>query len=132
MPGHNECRAPSHEPDAVRQVTATGLLGIFSDPGHILAYTDGETRQEYEVILLGRPVDGAPAANDEASDVGWFLPDQLKDVDIHPTQWRQLDHYLHGTHPHIDGPTVSSCPAEGRTPTSGVVRGPSGRFTAPG
>ncbi len=83
-------------------VTATGLLGIFSDPGHIVAYTDGETRQEYEVILLGRPVDGAPAANDEASEVGWFLPDQLKSIDIHPTQWRQLNHYLHGTYPHID------------------------------
>ena len=43
-------------------VTTTGLLGIFSDPGHIVAYTDGETRQEYEVILLGRPVDGDPGS----------------------------------------------------------------------
>jgi 8-oxo-dGTP pyrophosphatase MutT (NUDIX family) len=83
-------------------VSTTGLLGIFSDPGHIVAYTDGETRQEYEVILLGRPVDGAPAANDEASEVGWFDPAQLKSIDIHPTQWRQLDHYLQGTYPHID------------------------------
>jgi 8-oxo-dGTP pyrophosphatase MutT (NUDIX family) len=83
-------------------VEATGLLGVFSDPGHIVAYTDGETRQEYEVILLGRPVDGAPAANDEASEVGWFDPGQLTSIDIHPTQWRQLDHYLQGTYPHID------------------------------
>jgi len=83
-------------------VVTTGLLGIFSDPGHIVAYTDGETRQEYEVILVGRPVDGAPAANDEASAVGWFLPEQLTELDIHPTQWRQLDHYLRGTYPHID------------------------------
>jgi 8-oxo-dGTP pyrophosphatase MutT (NUDIX family) len=28
-------------------VTTTRLLGIFSDPGHVVAYTDGETRQEY-------------------------------------------------------------------------------------
>ncbi len=47
----------------------TGILGIYSDPGHIVAYTDGEIRQEYEVILLGRPVSGTPAANDEASHV---------------------------------------------------------------
>jgi 8-oxo-dGTP pyrophosphatase MutT (NUDIX family) len=40
----------------------TGILGIYSDPGHIVAYTDGEIRQEYEVILLGRPVSGTPAA----------------------------------------------------------------------
>jgi 8-oxo-dGTP pyrophosphatase MutT (NUDIX family) len=83
-------------------VTTTGLLGVFSDPGHIVAYSDGETRQEYEVILLGRPVEGTPAANDEASDVAWVHPDDLHGLDIHPTQLRQLDHYLRGTFPHID------------------------------
>src|SRR3984885_13764554 len=31
----------------------TGLLGVYSDPGHIVAYFDGEVRQEYEVILTG-------------------------------------------------------------------------------
>jgi 8-oxo-dGTP pyrophosphatase MutT (NUDIX family) len=83
-------------------VATTGLLGIFSDPAHVVAYTDGEIRQEYEVILLGHPVSGAPAANDEASAVDWFTPDQLAELDIHPTQRRQLDHYLHGTYPHVD------------------------------
>ena len=38
----------------------TGILGVYSDPGHIVAYTDGEIRQEWELILLGRPVSGTP------------------------------------------------------------------------
>jgi 8-oxo-dGTP pyrophosphatase MutT (NUDIX family) len=80
----------------------TGILGVYSDPGHIVAYTDGETRQEYEVILLGRPVTGTPTVNDEASEVAWFTPEELKGLDIHPTQWRQLRDWLDGTHPHID------------------------------
>ena len=63
----------------------TGILGVYSDPAHIVAYTDGEIRQEYEVILLGRPVSGIPAANDEASDVAWIKPDDLPALDIHPT-----------------------------------------------
>jgi 8-oxo-dGTP pyrophosphatase MutT (NUDIX family) len=84
-------------------VEITGILGIYSDPGHIVYYeSDGETRQEYEVILLGRPVSGQPEANDEASDVGWFTVAELGDLDIHPTQWRQLRDWLNGTHPHID------------------------------
>src|SRR6266567_2399812 len=45
-------------------VEVTGVLGVYSDPGHIVAYSDGEVRQEYEVILLGRPVSGQPEAND--------------------------------------------------------------------
>jgi 8-oxo-dGTP pyrophosphatase MutT (NUDIX family) len=80
----------------------TGILGVYSDPGHIVAYSDGEIRQEWEPILLGRPVSGTPAANDEASDVGWFAPDELGALDIHPTQWRQLRDWLARTWPHID------------------------------
>lgn len=84
-------------------VEVTGLLGVYSDPGHIVYYeSDGETRQEYEVILLGRPVSGSPAENDEASDVGWFTAAELDGLDIHPTQWRQLRNWLDGAYPHID------------------------------
>ena len=81
----------------------TGLLGIYSDPGHIVYYdSDGETRQEFEIIFTGRPAGGAPAINDEASDVGWFAPGELDALDIHPTQRRQLGDWLGRTHPHFD------------------------------
>jgi 8-oxo-dGTP pyrophosphatase MutT (NUDIX family) len=84
-------------------VEVTGLLGIYSDPGHVVLYTsDGEVRQEYEVILLGRPLSGAPAANDEASAAGWFTITELDSLDIHPTQWRQLRDWIDGTFPRID------------------------------
>jgi 8-oxo-dGTP pyrophosphatase MutT (NUDIX family) len=83
-------------------VEITGILGIYSDPGHIVAYGDGEIRQQYEVMLLARPVEGEPQVNDEASDVRWVAPSDLGELDIHPTQWRQLNDYLHGTYPHVD------------------------------
>ncbi|MBV9449075.1 MAG: NUDIX domain-containing protein [Streptosporangiaceae bacterium] len=80
----------------------TGILGVYSDPGHIVAYTDGEVRQEWELIFLGRPVGGAPTANDEASDVRWVAPEGLEGLDIHPTQWRQLRDWLAKAWPHVD------------------------------
>lgn len=80
----------------------TGILGVYSDPGHIVAYTDGEIRQECELILLGRPVSGSPAVNDEASDVRWVAVADLESLDIHPTQWRQLRDWLNGSGPHVD------------------------------
>ena len=80
----------------------TGILGVYSDPGHIVAYTDGEIRQEWELILLGRPVSGTPAVNDEASDVRWVAVADLESLDIHPTQWRQLRDWLNGSGPHVD------------------------------
>ena len=30
----------------------TGILGVYSDPAHIVAYSDGEIRQEWELIVL--------------------------------------------------------------------------------
>ncbi|NJC68427.1 NUDIX domain-containing protein [Planosporangium thailandense] len=83
-------------------VEITGLVGIYSDPGHIVAYTDGEIRQKYEVTLLARPVSGSPAANDEASDAAWVHPDRLGELDIHPTMRRQIDDYLANRVPHVD------------------------------
>ncbi|GAA1811299.1 NUDIX domain-containing protein [Planosporangium flavigriseum] len=83
-------------------VEITGLVGIYSDPGHIVAYTDGEVRQEYEVTLLAGPVSGTPAANDEASDVAWVHLDRLGELDIHPTMRRQIDDYLANRAPHVD------------------------------
>lgn len=91
------------------QVEATGLLGIYSDPGYIVAYDDhqdpsvfGEVRQEFEITLIGRPISGAPAENDEASDVAWFHPEELDALDIHPRMRQQLGDYLAGVTAHVD------------------------------
>lgn len=98
----SECAVRETREETGVDVEVTGLVGIYSDPGHIVAYTDGEVRQEYEVTLLARPVGGAPTANDEASDVGWFTPDELDGLDIHPTMRRQIADYLAGRMPQVD------------------------------
>lgn len=91
------------------EVEPTGLLGIYSHPGYIVAYDDhddpsrfGEVRQEFEITLIGRPVAGRPAANDEALEVRWFDPDELDGLDIHPRMRRQLGDYLDGVRGHVD------------------------------
>jgi 8-oxo-dGTP pyrophosphatase MutT (NUDIX family) len=99
-PSQCAIRETREETGVLTEITA--ILGIYSDPGHIIAYSDGENRQEYEVILLGRPVSGTPTANDEASDVAWIEPGNLAAFDIHPTQWRQLHDYLNQSWPHVD------------------------------
>ncbi len=98
----SQCAVRETEEETGVRVEPVGILGIYSDPAHIVAYTDGEIRQEYEVMLIARPVGGAPGANDEASDVRWVEPEALRTLDIHPTQWRQLNDYLAGAGPHVD------------------------------
>jgi 8-oxo-dGTP pyrophosphatase MutT (NUDIX family) len=98
----SECAIRETQEETGILVGVTGILGIFSDPGHIVAYGDGEVRQEYEIIFLGSPLSGAPRANDEASEVRWVTAGELRGLDIHPTQWRQLDYYLTNAYPHFD------------------------------
>lgn len=98
----SQCAARETEEETGVAVEPVGMLGIYSDPAHIVAYTDGEVRQEYEVMLIARPIGGRPSANDEASDVRWVAPEDLRTLNIHPTQWRQLNDYLNGTYPHVD------------------------------
>lgn len=90
-------------------VEPTGLLGIYSDPGYIVAYDDhddptryGEVRQEFEITLIGRPVEGEPIANEEADAVRWFRPAELAGLDIHPRMRQQISDYLAGVRAHVD------------------------------
>jgi 8-oxo-dGTP pyrophosphatase MutT (NUDIX family) len=83
-------------------VAITGIVGIYSDPGHVLAYPDGEVRQQFEITLLARPVSGTPRKNDEASDVRWYCADALAELDMHPSMRRQIDDFLSNRAPHVD------------------------------
>jgi 8-oxo-dGTP pyrophosphatase MutT (NUDIX family) len=98
----SECAIRECKEETGIDAEVTGVLGIYSDPAHIVAYTDGETRQQYEVTLIGRPVGGQAGANEEASDVRWFAPADLDGVDIHLTMRRQIADYLQQTFPHVD------------------------------
>lgn len=80
-----------------------GIVGVYSDPKHIVYYTsNGETRQEWELTLLGRLVGGEPTINDEADDVRWVYLADLGAMDIHATMRRQIRDYMSGDYPHID------------------------------
>ncbi|MFD1660167.1 NUDIX hydrolase [Streptomyces caeni] len=98
-PAHCAVRECEEETGIVAEVT--GFLGVYSNPAHIIEYTDGEIRQQYEAAYIGRPVGGAPAVNDEADGVRWVLPEELDGLDIHASMREQIGHYLSGNYPYL-------------------------------
>ena len=44
-----------HEETGI-DVEITGLVGIYSDPKHIIAYDDGEVRQQFSLCFRARPI----------------------------------------------------------------------------
>jgi ADP-ribose pyrophosphatase YjhB (NUDIX family) len=50
----------------------TGIVGIYSDPKHVIMYTsNGEVRQEFSIVLTGRARNGQPTPSSESSEVRW-------------------------------------------------------------
>jgi ADP-ribose pyrophosphatase YjhB (NUDIX family) len=50
----------------------TGIIGIYSDPKHVILYTsNGEVRQEFSIVLTARPLRGEPTPSSESSEVRW-------------------------------------------------------------
>lgn len=96
-----QCAVRECEEETGIVAEVTGFLGVYSTPDHIVAYTDGEIRQQYEAAFIGRPVGGTPTVNEEADGVRWALPDELSEIDIHPSMHEQIGHYLAGTYPYL-------------------------------
>ena len=73
------------------EVVVTGLGGIYTDPGHVIAYDDGPVLQEFVVCLYARPVAGvARADGKETSEVRWFEPGELAGLDLHPVMRKRI------------------------------------------
>ena len=50
----------------------TGLVGIYTDPRHVMLYTsNGEVRQEFSIVLTARATGGEPTRSEESSEVRW-------------------------------------------------------------
>ncbi|MGW4844288.1 NUDIX hydrolase [Nocardia brasiliensis] len=66
-------------------VRVTDLVGIFSNPGHVIAYDDGEVRQEFSICFRAEPIGGELRTSRESSEVKWVAVADLSSLDIHPS-----------------------------------------------
>jgi 8-oxo-dGTP pyrophosphatase MutT (NUDIX family) len=82
-------------------VEITGLVGVFSDPRHIVAYADGKVRQPINICLHARPVGGRLTRTQEASEVAWVAPADLDGYAMHPAIRLRVSHGLSSAEPHI-------------------------------
>ncbi|WP_159922421.1 MULTISPECIES: NUDIX domain-containing protein [Nocardia] len=74
-------------------IEITGLLGIYTDPQHAIAYSDGEVRQEFNITFYGKVVGGRLTVSDESTDVRFFSVEQLADEPVHESVRLRLRHH---------------------------------------
>ena len=75
-------------------VEVTGLVGTYTDPRHIIAYTDGEVRRQFNICYTARVVGGQLAISDESTELRFIDPAELDSLPMHHTQRLRVGHYL--------------------------------------
>jgi ADP-ribose pyrophosphatase YjhB (NUDIX family) len=73
----------------------TGLVGIYSDPKHVIHYTsDDEVRQEFSIVLTARPTGGLPRRSDESREVNWVKRDALESLRMDRSMRQRITDYM--------------------------------------
>jgi len=77
--------------------SVTGLVGIYTDPKHVILYTsNGEARQEFSILLTARATGGAPTPSDESSEVRWVPQGDLGRYSMDRSMRLRIGHFLDG------------------------------------
>ena len=75
----------------------TGLVGIYTDPRHVIVYTsNGEARQEFSIVLTARATGGERARSEESSEVRWVPRVELGHYAMDRSMRLRIGHYLEG------------------------------------
>jgi ADP-ribose pyrophosphatase YjhB (NUDIX family) len=70
------------------------MVGVYSNPNHVVAYDDGEVRQQFSICFAATPLAGTPTTSAETSEVRYIAPADLDTLDIHPSIRLRIDHFL--------------------------------------
>ena len=71
-------------------IKVVGLVGIYSDPRHVIAYDNGEVRQEFSICYRAGYVGGTPTTSDESRVVQWVDPRTISTLEMHPTMRQRV------------------------------------------
>ncbi|MGV9676360.1 NUDIX hydrolase [Nocardia sp. NPDC003482] len=74
------------------EIRVTGLVGLYTDPHHLMAYTNGEVRQQFSICFRAEPIGGQLHTSPESPSVRWVSQQDLDSFEIHPSIRLRIDH----------------------------------------
>ena len=78
------------------------ITGTYTNPRHVMSYDDGEVRQQFSIAFRARLIGGEKRTSSESSEVEWLTPEEIDQLDLHPSMRLRLQHAL----TRADGPFI--------------------------
>ena len=79
------------------------ITGIYTNPRHVIAFSDGEVRQEFSICFACRITGGEIQISQESFEVAFFTPYEIEHLEVHPANRLRIRHYLE----HIPRPVIA-------------------------
>ena len=70
------------------------IVGVYSDPGHVFAYDDGEIRQEFSICLACTIKGGSLRVSGESTAVEFFALEDIAEIKMHESIRIRIRDYL--------------------------------------
>ena len=92
-----DCVAREVREETGFEVAPQYVVGVYSDPRHVVAYDDGEVRQQFSICFACDLVGGERStASDESLEVAWVGPGELDGLAMSPAIRLRIEDCLGG------------------------------------
>lgn len=83
-------------------VEPQSIVGIYSNPKHVIEYTNGEIRQEFSLCFTCSILGGELRKSEESLELAYFTPQEIEQLTMHESTRLRIKHYLeHRAQPFI-------------------------------
>lgn len=89
-----QCAEREVEEETGYQVKVVDVIGVYSDPKHVIEYSDGEVRQQFAVCFRALVMGGSPRESAESPQVDWLDSVTLDELPMHPSTRLRIHHGL--------------------------------------
>ena len=72
------------------QIRITGLIGTYTDPRILIAYSDGEVRQEFTLVYAAEIESGGLKIDEESKEATWVSLSAAVELQLAESQRRRL------------------------------------------
>jgi len=76
------------------EIEPESIVGIYSNPKHVIEYSDGEVRQEFSICFACKVTGGKLQISEESLELAFFSPQEIEQLAMHPSIRLRIKDYL--------------------------------------